>query len=202
MKRSLRGLLIIGLALGGIAIGGSASADVNHLEYRSEDVNVQFTFTPTLTLTTPGDISITVASGNKAISSISNTVVVSTNNVSGYTLSANVGCATAGSGCYNSTALSDGTHTFSMVSSTTALTSGTWGISTSSSTTVSSDFKPIALHSAASTVLNKTTNAGGTAASGYGGTANTPFVVGVYAAANQAAGSYKNKVVFTAVANS
>ena len=197
MKRSIHLLAILAVVIFGLALVNGVDA----LEYKSENVNVQFTYEPTLSLTTPGNISITVAPGAKAVSASTAVATVSTNNAKGYTLSATVGCATAGSGCYNSKELSDGTHSFSMVSSTTALTAGTWGISTSSSATATSNFSPLALHNATATVLNKTTNAGGTAASGYAGTANTTFRVGVYATASQVAGSYSNKVNFIAVAN-
>ena len=181
-----------------LTVGGVASA----LEYTSNPVPVSFTFNSVLTLSTDGNIAISnLTPGNKGISSNDYTVTVSTNSVAGYTLSATVGCA-SGTGCFNSKILGDGNNNdFAMVETTTTLTPGKWGVSLDSTATENSNFKTLPLYSDTAETINQTTDASGTAASGYQGTQDTTFRVGAYAAESQVAGTYTNVINFTAVAN-
>ena len=181
-----------------LTVGGVASA----LEYTSNPVPVSFTFNSVLTLSTDGNIAISnLTPGNKGISSNDYTVTVSTNSVAGYTLSATVGCA-SGTGCFNSKILGDGNNNdFAMVETTTTLTPGKWGVSLDSAATENSNFKTLPLYSDTAETINQTTDASGTAASGYQGTQDTTFRVGAYAAESQVAGTYTNVINFTAVAN-
>lgn len=179
-----------------------ASDFVSALEFSTDPVPIKFTLNSILTLSTDGNISISnLTPGNSVISNGNYIVTVSTNNVAGYMLSATVGCA-SGDGCYNSNALNDGNgNSFTMVDSTATLTPGKWGVSFDSSATASSSFQALPLYSGTPAVINQTTDAGGTAATGYPGTAETTFRVGAYAADTQVAGTYTNVVNFTAVAN-
>ena len=179
-------------------LSGSTSA----LEYTSNPVPVSFTFNSVLTLSTDGNIAISnLTPGNKGISANDYTVTVSTNSVAGYTLSATVGCA-SGTGCFNSKILGDGNNNdFAMVETTTTLTPGKWGVSLDSAATENSNFKTLPLYSDTAETINQTTDASGTAASGYQGTQDTTFRVGAYAAESQVAGTYTNVINFTAVAN-
>ena len=190
----------------GLITLGLVSATVSALEYQSNPVDIKFEFGSTLTINTDGNIAISnLTPGTANVSSSSYRVTVNTNNVAGYTLTATVGCST-GTNCYNNKTLSDGTNTFSMVTSTsgTALTAGEWGFTTSgSATATSSAFKTLALYSDTTpTTLNKTKNATGTAYdSTYIGNNTTPFQIGAYAANDQVAGTYTNVINFSAVAN-
>ena len=188
---------IISIILGGVGIVGTTSA----LEYQSNPVDIKFEFGSTLNITTGGNISISdLTPGTKAISASNYNVTVSTNNLTGYTLSATVGCS-SGTDCYDSKNLSDGTNTFSMLSTDGALTAGTWGVSLDSNATANSNFKTLAKYDETATTINKTTSSTGTAATGYTGTANTTVRVGAYATTSQVAGTYTNSINFIAVAN-
>ncbi|MBR3143654.1 hypothetical protein IKF12_00390 [Candidatus Saccharibacteria bacterium] len=209
MKR-LEGVVLLGAItiVGALGISGSSSA----LEYQTNPstgdnpVTLKFEFGSTLTINTDGNIAISnLTPGTANVSSSSYRVTVNTNNVAGYTLTATVGCST-GTNCYNNKTLSDGTNTFSMVTSTsgTALTAGEWGFTTSgSATATSSVFKTLALYSDTTpTTLNKTKDATGTAYDNtFAGNTTTPFQIGAYAANNQVAGTYTNVINFSAVAN-
>ena len=194
---------IVSIIVGGLGIVGVASA----LEYQTNPstgdnpVTLKFEFGSTLNISTNGNISISdLTPGTKAISSSNYNVTVSTNNLTGYTLSATVGCA-SGTDCYDSKNLSDGTNTFSMLSTDGALTAGTWGVSLDSSATANSNFKTLAKYDETATIINQTTSNTGTAATGYTGTANTTVRVGAYATTSQVAGTYTNSINFIAVAN-
>ncbi|MBR3143957.1 hypothetical protein IKF12_02015 [Candidatus Saccharibacteria bacterium] len=191
----------------GLAVLGLASATASALEYQTNPsagdnpVTLKFEFGSTLNITTGGNISISdLTPGTKAISASNYNVTVSTNNLTGYTLSATVGCS-SGTDCYDSKNLSDGTNTFSMLSADGALTAGTWGVSLDSNATANSNFKTLAKYDETATTINKTTSSTGTAATGYTGTANTTVRVGAYATASQVAGTYTNSINFIAVAN-
>ena len=200
MKRSR---VILSTIICSLILVGSASA----LEYQTNPstgdnpVTLKFEFGSTLNITTGGNISISdLTPGTKAISASNYNVTVSTNNLTGYTLSATVGCS-SGTDCYDSKNLSDGTNTFSMLSTDGALTAGTWGISLDSSATANSNFKTLAKYDETATIINQTTSNTGTAATGYTGTANTTVRVGAYATTSQVAGTYTNSINFIAVAN-
>lgn len=192
---------IIGVIISGFIIIDSASA----LEYQSNPVDLNFEFGSTLELVTDGNISISNVSPNTTeISDDNYKVTVNTNNLAGYTLTATVGCS-AGVNCYNNKTLSDGTNTFSMVTSTSgvALAAGEWGYTTAQpEVAIANVFKTLALYNETPTILNKTKDANGTAYdSNYIGTAVTPFQIGAHATSDQAAGTYTNVINFSAVAN-
>ncbi len=181
-----------------LLISGFAGA----LEFTTNPIPIEFTLNSILTLSTDGNISIpNLTPGNSAISSNSYTVTVSTNNVAGYVLSATVGCA-SGEDCFSSSILGDSNNnSFTMVDSSSTLTPGKWGVSFDSTATTNSNFQNLPLYSDTPAVINQTTDAAGTAASGYQGTQDTTFRVGAYAAESQVAGTYTNVINFTAVAN-
>ena len=177
-----------GIILGGLAAVQGASAVVKY----TGSSEVQFTFAPTLSLALTGD-DFQIDELFPGNSDISNevTATVSTNSVAGYELSATVGNDTT----YNSTALMTvGGDTIAMVSGN-ALTSGTWGYTLDNGTTYG------ALSRSTDTILNKTTDVSGTAATGYTGTSSTSMKIGAYAASDQVPGVYNNIVNFKAVAN-
>lgn len=198
MKRSINIIAVISVAMISLLISGGVKA----LNYSTDPIELDFVYGSALTIDTgDGEIEIgNVTPGQAEISDGSYAVKVSTNNLSGYTLSASVGCA-SGTNCYDSTALSDGTNVFNMLTSDGVLTSGTWGISLSSSDTASSSFKTLPKHDGTARIINQTINAGGTGASGYAGTDSTTVRIGVYATTSQMAGTYTNTINFIAVAN-
>ncbi|MBR3144141.1 hypothetical protein IKF12_03040 [Candidatus Saccharibacteria bacterium] len=204
MKRSYCLLaLLCSIFIGSLITVGVSSA----LEYQTgpssgdNPATLKFEFGSTLNITTGGNISISdLTPGTKAISDSNYNVTVSTNNLTGYTLSATVGCS-SGTDCYDSKNLSDGTNNFSMLSTDGALTAGTWGVSLDSSATANSNFKTLAKYDETATIINQTTNNTGTPATGYTGTANTTVRLGAYATASQVAGTYTNSINFIAVAN-
>ena len=199
MKRSCVYLSsIIGIILGGLGVVGATSA----LEYQSNPVDIKFEFGSTLTFSSPGDIIISnLVPGTKAISDDDYKVTVSTNNLTGYTLYATVGCA-SGTNCNDSKNLTDGTNNFTMVSSTGALTAGMWGVSLDDNATENSNFMTLAKYDdLAATIINQTTNNTGTPATGYAGTSDTTVRIGAYATASQVAGTYVNKINFIPIAN-
>ena len=200
-RNSHKTAIITATICSGLATLGLTSATVSALEYQSDPVELKFEFGQTLTISTDGNISIaSLTPGTKAISNSNYNVTVSTNNLTGYTLSATVGCS-SGTDCYDSKNLSDGTNNFTMLSADGTLTSGTWGVSLDSSATANSTFKTLAKYDETATTINKTTNNTGTAATGYTGTANTTVRVGAYATTSQVAGTYTNSINFIAVAN-
>ncbi|MBR3144000.1 hypothetical protein IKF12_02245 [Candidatus Saccharibacteria bacterium] len=199
MKRSRVYLSsIISIIFGGLGIVSTTFA----LEYQSNPVNIKFEFGSTLTFSSPGDIIISnLVPGTKAISDEDYKVTVSTNNLTGYTLYATVGCA-SGTNCNDSKNLTDGTNNFTMVSSTGALTAGMWGVSLDDNATENSNFMTLAKYDdLAATIINQTTNNTGTPATGYAGTSDTTVRIGAYATASQVAGTYVNKINFIPIAN-
>ena len=181
----------------------------------SNPVTLKFTFGETLNITTSGDIVITnLTPGTKGISSSNYKVSVSTNNQTGYTLSATIGCNSGtsyGTTCFDNTKLVDHnnndttTNNFAMVASdNTALTAGTWGISLDNTITEVGEytaFDTLPLHSSTAKIINQTINATGTPATGYTGTNDTTVRIGAYATNSQLQGTYTNTINFIAVAN-
>ena len=179
-----------GIILGGLAVTNGANAIVTYKD--GEDV--QFSFAPVLSMSLSAD-GFTIDNLAPGTSGVSNavTATVSTNSAAGYQLSATVGNST-----YASTDLisSTGTGNFRMISSGTSLTSGTWGYTLDSGATYK------ALSITTPTVLNKTSDAAGTAASSaYAGGTSTAVKIGAYAATDQRSGTYNNVVNFAVVPN-
>jgi hypothetical protein len=95
----------------------------------------------------------------------------------------------------NGTTLDTG-NVFSMTSNgVSTLAAGTWGYLINSGTSYK------ALSKTSDTVINKTTNKSGAAASGYDGGTVTAMKIGASANSSQRSGDYKNVINFTAVAN-
>ena len=179
-----------GIILGGVVAVNNASAVVTY--QKSSDV--EFTFDASLSLTLDTN-AFTITDLAPGTNKLSNDVVatVATNSVTGYTLSATVGNATT----YNTTNLvMDANNVFSMTTDgATALTAGTWGCKIKNA----GSFK--ALDRSTQTILNKTSDDAGTAASGYTGTFQTTVQIGAAAASTQRSGDYKNVINFAVVAN-
>ena len=181
------------ITTGGIILGGLVATQgvCAAVTYRGSS-DVQFTFASSLSLVlTGGDFEIAeLFPGNSDISN-EVTATVSTNSAAGYELSATVGNDTT----YNSTSLlATGGATIAMVSGS-SLTSGTWGYTLNNGSTYG------ALSRSTDTILNKTTDASGTAATGYAGTGSTRLKIGAYAAVDQTPGTYNNIMNFKAVSN-
>ena len=180
----------------------------NALEYQTDPITLDFTFGSVLSISTDGDITIpSLTPGTKSISDSNYKVIVSTNNTTGYTLAATVGCS-SGANCYNTKNLVDSnnddttTNNFTMIDSATTLTTpGTWGISLDSTADENSTFDTLPLYSSTAKIINQTTSTTGTAAIGYAGTNNTTMRIGAYATTSQLAGTYTNTINFIAVAN-
>lgn len=180
-------VIACGALLGSFLVVQNTSAVVTY----ETSSSMQFTFAPVLSLDLSADGFI-INNLTPGVSDNSNevTATVNTNNVAGYTLIATVGNET-----YNTTSLVYDTNSFAMMGSGTALTAGTWGYTLDDGITYG------ALDRTISTVLNKTVDTVGTAATGYLGTNATPIKVGAYAAENQPNGTYRNVINFAAVVN-
>ena len=183
-----------GILLGGIVAVRSASAVVT---YKSS-AEVQFTFSSTLSLslaeaTQGGGTNFVIsdlAPGNSKLSNQVN-VVVSTDNVTGYTMGASVGNSTD----YNSTDLALGSDdAFSMISSGSSLSAGEWGY-TLNGTAATPTYSNLPLYSTTPKTLVTTS-----APTASGGDV-TPMWIGAYADASQLSGTYLNVINFTATAN-
>lgn len=178
-----------GIIIGGILAAESASAVVT---YR-KDSNVQFTFDASLSLTLDSN-AFTITDLLPGNSKLSNqvTATVSTNSIYGYTLSATVGDGSA----YDTTDLvMDTNNKFEMTAGGASLSSGTWGY------TLDNGVSYGALDTTTQTILNKTTNEGGTAATGYTGGSTTEVKIGAAATSTQRSGDYQNVINFAVVAN-
>lgn len=181
-----------GILLSGIIVAQGASATVTY----ETGTEVQFSFSPVLSLELYGE-GFVIDGLVPGVSADSNEVEakVSTNNAAGYTLSATVGNDT-----YNSINLISGTDEIAMMGNGTSLTPGTWGykIKRKTDTNYGNYGR---LDRATSTIINKTTNMEGSAATGYIGSNSTMMKVGAYAATSQPNGTYRNAINFAAVTN-
>lgn len=168
-----------------------ASATVSY----ETGTEVQFSFNSALELALYGE-DFVIDGLVPGVSADSNEVEarVSTNNATGYTLSATVGNTT-----YNSTNLISGSNAIAMMSSGTSLTAGTWGYKLKNGETYGSNYGR--LDRSTSTILNKTTDMGGSAATGYSGTNSTRMKIGAYASTSQPNGTYRNVINFAATTN-
>ncbi len=183
-----RAAVICGALFGGLVASGAAYATVTY----TTSSNVQFTFEPTLSLTLSAD-DFLIDGLMPGTSDVSNevTATVSTNSSAGYSLSATVGNTT-----YTSTDLVADYGNFAMIAaSANSLSAGTWGYTLDGGSTYG------ALDTSTSTLLNKTVDRVGTAASGYGGTFSTAVKIGAYADTTQNPGSYRNVVNFQVLSN-
>ena len=186
-----------GIILGGIFVAQNAGATVTY----QGSSDLQFTWGA-------GSLDVSLSSNSFVISDLapgtsknSNEVVatVTTNNATGYTLS-----ATVGNSSNNSTELrrngTDTANKFLMTSdNASSLTSGTWGCRYKVDSSNYGNYR--ALSTSGGVVVNKTVDNIGTAATGYAGTSNTTLQVGANAASNQSSGEYTNAMNFQVVVN-
>ena len=198
------------LVIGGIAsfllastpIIASAAAD-------SSTSTVSATVSSVISISTPGTVSISVTpTANGMLSSASDTVTVSTNNITGYNLKLADSDAT--------TSLSDGAgHTIAASSNNmagaTTLTSGTWGFALASGTTGIAPNNFDASYSSVTNVTGATSKWAGVPASGSGvviksTSANatndtTSVFYAVKIDTTQPTGTYSDTVTYTALTN-
>ena len=180
--------IVFGIILGGLIAWSGASA----LSWQDE-VDVQFTFNPALSISLSGtDLWIDELSPNTADNSNEINITVTTNNVSGYKLFATVGDASHN---YRTLMHENGINSFASLdvgSSVSSFPAGsnTWGYSTNAGSTYSG--LPLYSDTTSSAMLNS---------SAVAVTQVTPFLIGARAEATQIAGDYTNVINFTAVTN-
>ncbi len=136
-------------------------------------------------------------------SAYSNTITVSvdTNGIAGYTLSAKVGDGTTymNDRLTNSTSGTYFTNLSSNASQTlTNFQDNQWGYALG---TINNNSLYSGLVYNVDKTINATTDASGTAATGFTGANDTNFTIAAKAAGSMASGDYKNVIVFTAVSN-
>ncbi len=172
---------------------------VSALSYQN-NVDLSFTFNPVLAISlSSADLLIPNLTPGSSAYSNTITIGVDTNNIAGYTLSAKVGDGTT----YTNDKLinsSSNTYFDNLTSSSTLANFGNnkWGYALG---TISSSSTYSGLVYNTDTIINATTNASGTAATGYTGTSNTSFTIAAKASDTQASGDYQNVIIFTAVGN-
>ena len=175
-----------------------------------EGVGLEFTFNPTLNVSlSSSDLSIdNLSPGNYAYSNTIN-VNVSTNNSTGYSLSAKVG---NDSTYLNDRLISSNNGYFTNLSSIPTLLSdfndNEWGYTLASSNDLLNDttgtmIEYTGLVYNTNTIINATTDINGTPPTNtnYTGTNTTNFTIGARASVSQTSGTYSNVITFTAVAN-
>lgn len=197
MRRLKQILITLCVAVSGCALTGAVSA----LEWQDE-VDVQFIFGDTLTMAitggyeNTGDAIIGSLTPGTADRSDDLSIAVSTNNGSGYVLSARVG---VDDGVHNSNSLVGTSGVFTSLASNASYTltsndfvADYWGytLETGNDATFSG------LNYDTDKVLRTTTGTSGT-----GNTGPTIFAIGAKASIGKATGTYSNTVTFTAVAN-
>ena len=169
-------------------IGASASS----LTYQSS-TNVGFTFNPTISISLSSDLLISNLSPGSTSDSNIITVSTSTNNPTGYVLTASVGSSTNAT-----TNLTNGSYNFSSIATDASLaslnTDNTWGYSISSDNgSTWANYSGLPLYTAANWKQIADTNASGTN--------DFKFKIAAKASTSQASGDYTNVINFTAVAN-
>ena len=182
-----------GVVLGSTLLTTVASATSTPLTWQDE-VDVQFTFNPALSVTiSDGDIIIPNLGVGTRDNSNEIAITVTTNNIAGYQLSATVGNSstydyrelkheTVNTALFNSLAVGTTLNQLS--------TPSTWGYSTDSGTSYSGLPKYDDTTNVA--ILNDSTTSG---------TETTNFLIGAYADQNQLAGDYRNVINFNIVTN-
>ena len=189
----INSLLLTAFTVPMLLVGVNASATSTPLTWQDE-VDVQFTFNPALSVTiSDGDIVIPNLGVGTRDNSNEIAITVTTNNIAGYQLSATVGNATT----YDYRELKHetvNTALFNSLAVGTTLdqlsTPSTWGYSTDSGTSYSGLPK-----------YDDTTNVAVLNDSTASGTETTNFLIGAYADQNQLAGDYKNVINFNIVTN-
>ncbi len=182
-----------------ITLFGISVNNVSALSYQN-NVDLSFAFNPVLAISlSSADLLIPNLTPGSSAYSNTITIGVDTNNIAGYTLSAKVGDGTT----YTNDKLinsSSNTYFDNLTSSSTLANFGNnkWGYALG---TISSSSTYSGLVYNTDTIINATTNASGTAATGYTGTSNTSFTIAAKASDTQASGDYKNIIIFTVVSN-
>lgn len=168
-----------------------------------EDVDLQFTFVPSLSISLSSRLIHidNLTPGNYANSNTIRINVI-TNNTFGYTLTATVGDedGTASNELVNG----DSEAVFSSLASNDQLTLSNfdpnyWGYTTATSISDSSLYSGLTY--GANTTINKTMNPSGRAFREYSGTNTTSFTIGASASHDQFSGEYTNVIGFEAIAN-
>ena len=189
MRGFLLKILSIGLIFDTFVLCGMASA----LTYQ-EEIPVSFTFNRGLSLSvSASDLHIYNLTPGTSDDSNIITVTTTTNNVTGYSLTASVGSSTNAS-----TNLVNGSNNFASIATNASLSSlttdNTWGysISTNNGSTWS-NYSGLPIYTASSWKELASVNTNGTT--------SIKFKIGAKASAAQAAGDYTNVINFTAVTN-
>ena len=207
IKRHLTGrekIITLSALIITLLFGGVLSFDfVSAMTYQNE-INVQFTFEPSLSisLSSPNLIISNLVPGNYSNSNTI-TVDVTTNNIAGYTLTAKVG-GTGQTAANNSLVNTISNTAFTSLGDSDNIilpnfSDNKWGFSTAASITDATTFSGLLYNE--DKVINATANNDGAAATGYTVTNSTKFTIGAKASADQAAGDYTNVITFTAVTN-
>lgn len=196
---SLLTLMVAGGLVGQVALGGGIASAVLQ---EQNDVGVQFTLDPAIGVSlSSGTLKVERLSPGTSANSDEIDVVVSTNNVSGYTLTATVGDATHAyrdlRNVVNGTTYKITSIAFNNVGVNSlgldGENNGTWGYSLDGGTT----YYGLPLYNDGGSIATlSTANEMPT-----GGVAKVPFLIGASAGSMQASGDYTNVINFMAVAN-
>ena len=165
---------------------------VSALTYQTSE-DISFTFNPSIAISLSSDLVINnLTPGSSADSNVI-TVSTSTNNITGYVLTASVGNTTN-----TTTNLVNGNYNFASVATNADLanlaTDNTWGYSFSEDDgSTWTNYSGLPLYTSANWKEIITTNTKGIT--------NLKFKIGAKASTSQASGTYTNVINFTAVAN-
>ena len=173
-------------------MGVFAVHDASALTYQTSE-DVSFTFNPSIAINLSSDLVINNLTPGSAADSNIITVSASTNNTTGYVLTASVGNTTNAT-----TNLINGSYNFASVATNASLaslaTDNTWGYSFSEDDgSTWTNYSGLPLYTSANWKEIITTNSQGTT--------NLKFKIGAKASTSQASGTYTNVINFTAVAN-
>ncbi len=196
MKKEVSGLLALtGICFGTLAGG---AGNVSALTY-SDESNIQFSFSSTLSISI-SDADIVIGNLIPGQDDTSNAVdvVVNTNNLYGYTLTATVGDATKD---YRDLRHTNGTTNIvsidvnSDLSTLSGQSSSVWGYTVSTNGTTWSNYNGLPKYNDTTNTAELRTTDGAAADS------TTSFKIGAYAEEGQLAGDYTNVINFKVVSN-
>jgi len=196
MKKSRRALLIGGMVL----VGATSTASLASALTYQDGTDVQFTFDSTLSISL-SDADIVIGNLIPGQDDTSNVVdvVVNTNNLYGYTLTATVGSATKN---YRDLRHTNGTANFASIdvnsdlSTLSGQSSSVWGYTTSTNGTTWSNYNGLPKYDDTANTAELNVTDGAAADS------TTSFKIGAFAAEGQLAGDYTNVINFKVIANS
>jgi len=194
MKKVMYACFNVASILFGLSLVSNASA----LTYQ-DGTDVQFTFDSTLSIAL-SDADIVIGNLIPGQDDTSNAVdvVVNTNNLYGYTLTATVGSATKN---YRDLRHTNGTASFASIdvdsdlSTLSGQSSSVWGYTTSTNGTTWSNFNGLPKYDDTANTAELNVTDGAAADS------TTSFKIGAYAAEGQLAGDYTNVINFAVVVN-